>query len=133
MIELCSVSKWYGQVSALTDVSARIDGGVVGLVGRNGAGKSTLINLLVGLLRPSRGRVLIDGRSPTEPLTRRAIGFCADVDAFYEELSARAFVTWMLRLAGVGRREARRLAGESLERVRWYVRPSSEYESKAQR
>ena len=89
MIELRDVSKWYGQISALTDLSLRIDGGVVGLVGRNGAGKSTLMNLVGGLLRPSRGAVLIDGRPPTDPRARQKLGFCSDVDAFYEDLSGR--------------------------------------------
>jgi ABC-2 type transport system ATP-binding protein len=117
MIELDGVSKWYGQVAALTDVSVRIDGGIVGLVGRNGAGKSTVMNLVAGLLRPSRGSVRVDGIPTWRPEARRRLGFCADVDSFYEDLSGLAFVTWLLRLAGLPARAAARAAAESLERV----------------
>lgn len=117
MIELRGVSKWYGQVAALTDVSVCVEGGIVGLVGRNGAGKSTLMSLVAGLLRPSRGDVTVDGARPSRPSGRRRIGFCADVDSFYEDLSGLRFVTWLLRLSGEPRRSARALAAESLDRV----------------
>ncbi|MEY2982996.1 MAG: putative transporter ATP-binding protein YxlF [Planctomycetota bacterium] len=117
MIEFRGVSKWYGQVAALTDVSVKIDGGIVGLVGRNGAGKSTMMNLLAGLLRPSRGEVLVDGVEPWRADTRRRIGFCPDVDSFYEDLSGHAFVAWLLRLHGLRAREARELAAHAMDRV----------------
>lgn len=117
MIEFRGVSKWYGQVAALTDVSVRIDGGIVGLVGRNGAGKSTMMNLLAGLLRPSRGDVLVDGNEPWRADARRRIGFCPDVDSFYEDLSGHAFVTWLLRLHGLRAREAKELAASAMDRV----------------
>lgn len=117
MIEFRGVSKWYGQVAALTDVSVRIDGGIVGLVGRNGAGKSTMMNLLAGLLRPSRGEVLVDGNEPWRADARRRIGFCPDVDSFYEDLSGHAFVTWLLRLHGLRAREAKELAASAMDRV----------------
>ncbi|MDA0374951.1 MAG: ABC transporter ATP-binding protein [Planctomycetota bacterium] len=117
MIEFRGVSKWYGQVAALTDVSVQIDGGIVGLVGRNGAGKSTMMNLLAGLLRPSRGDVLVDGVQPWRSEARLRIGFCPDVDSFYEDLSGHAFVSWLLRLHGLRARVARELAAAAMERV----------------
>src|SRR6185369_13759998 len=52
-----NVSKWYGQISALTDVSFTCSGGVTGLVGQNGAGNSTILKLACGLLAPSQGSV----------------------------------------------------------------------------
>jgi ABC-2 type transport system ATP-binding protein len=117
MIEFRGVSKWYGQVAALTDVSVVIDGGIVGLVGRNGAGKSTMMNLLAGLLRPSRGEVLVDGAEPWRSDARRRIGFCPDVDSFYEDLSGHAFVSWLLRLHGLRAGVAKDLAAQAMDRV----------------
>ena len=116
MIEFDRVSKWYGQVSALVDLSFRIESGVTGLVGENGAGKSTLMKLAVGLLRPSLGQVDLGGGSPWAPEVRRKLGYCPDLDAFHEDLSGLNFVTWMLRLHGYGRREACQRARKTLER-----------------
>jgi len=56
-----SVSKWYGVVAALMDVTFQVGCEVVGLVGKNGVGKTTLMKLAVGLLAPSQGRILVDG------------------------------------------------------------------------
>jgi ABC-2 type transport system ATP-binding protein len=102
-LEFENVSKWYGQISALTDVSLALDAGVTGLVGRNGAGKSTLLKLACGLLRPSQGEVRLQGRSPRSAPARARLGFCPDIDRYYESLSGHDFVTWMLRLQGHGR------------------------------
>jgi len=112
-----AVSKWYGQVSALTDVTLRCGPGVTGLVGRNGAGKSTLIKLAAGLLRPSTGTVLLGDAPPTRRAARALLGYCPDVDRFYEEMSGRAFVAWMLRLDGLSARAARERAGEVLDQL----------------
>ncbi|MEM7205082.1 MAG: ABC transporter ATP-binding protein [Planctomycetota bacterium] len=116
-LEFAGVSKWYGQVAAITEVSLRIGPGVTGLVGQNGAGKSTLMKLACGLLRPSLGQVRVNGGSPDRVATRRQIGFCPDLDRFYERLSGRRFVTWMLRASGLGRSAAATRAGEVLERL----------------
>ena len=58
-VTLDHVSKWYGQVIGINDVSIAIDGGVTGILGMNGAGKSTLFKLLMGRIRPSKGLSLI--------------------------------------------------------------------------
>ena len=114
-LEFEGVSKWYGQVSALTDVSFTCGPGVTGLVGKNGAGKSTVIKLACGLLRPSQGRVLVLGDSPaTDTAVRARIGLCPDLDRCYESLSGETFVTWMLRLQGFRAAAARARAREVL-------------------
>ncbi|MBK8976402.1 MAG: ABC transporter ATP-binding protein [Planctomycetes bacterium] len=115
MIVCEHVSKWYGQVSALVDVSFQIRSGVVGLVGRNGAGKSSLMKILAGLIRPSHGGAAVCGADPTRAGTRRAIGFCPDLDVYFEHLSGVRFLTWMLRLDGRPARLAKALAGTTLE------------------
>src|SRR4029077_19496500 len=62
-LELDHVSRWYGNVVAVNDISFGLGAGVTGLLGPNGAGKSTLLHLMAGLLAPSAGRVLVEGES----------------------------------------------------------------------
>ncbi|MCC6783885.1 MAG: ABC transporter ATP-binding protein [Planctomycetes bacterium] len=117
MIELDGVSKWYGQVSAVVDLSVRVERGIVGLVGRNGAGKSTILGLVAGLLRPSSGQLRVCGASPTRPAARRVLALCPDVDAFPEWQSGLAFVASMLRLSGEPGGAALRKAQDAMARV----------------
>lgn len=116
-LSLQAVSKWYGPVSALVDVSFAMAGEVVGLVGRNGAGKSTLMKLCAGLLRPSLGTVTVCGAPAGSRDANAALGFSPDLDRLYEQVAGRTFVAWMLRLHGLGARAARERAGELLAAV----------------
>lgn len=116
-LEFDGVSKWYGQVSALTEVSLRCGSGVTGLVGQNGAGKSTLMKLAAGLLAPSTGTVSLCGETPTRRQARAVLGYCPDIDRLYEEMSGRTFVAWMLRLDGLSSRAAKARAGEVLDEL----------------
>jgi ABC-2 type transport system ATP-binding protein len=92
-LELTSVSRWYGDVVAVNDVSMTIATGVTGLLGPNGAGKSTLIAMMGGFLPPSAGTVLLDG----EPTWRREevyrqIGIVPESEAAYDVVTGWAFV-----------------------------------------
>lgn len=111
------VSKWYGSVIGINEVTLRIQGGIVGLLGPNGAGKSTLMKLLTGQLRPNLGSIRIFGQSVRNAASRRKLGYCPDVDAFYEEMTGRQFVEVMLRIAGYRSSEARHLGARALEVV----------------
>jgi len=113
LTEFTAVSKWYGPVIALNDVTLHLGPGVTGLVGPNGAGKSTLMKLLTGQLRPSLGQVRIRGLSAWSAAAKACMGYCPDVDAFYDEMSGRAFVRIMARLHGF----PARLAAERTEEV----------------
>src|SRR5207244_9604621 len=74
-VELSGVSRWYGNVVAVNDVSFSLGPGVTGLLGPNGAGKSTLLHLIAGLLAPSAGSVSIGGRPAfADPQVYRDIG-----------------------------------------------------------
>jgi ABC-2 type transport system ATP-binding protein len=112
------LSKWYGHVLGVSDVTWTCTGGIVGLLGPNGAGKSTLIKMLAGLLQPSRGTLEVLGASPWASVDlRRRIGYSPEHDATWDELTAGELVTAMARLAGVPARRARSAAADALEAV----------------
>ncbi|MGL6097185.1 MAG: ABC transporter ATP-binding protein [Fimbriiglobus sp.] len=111
------VSKWYGPVLGLNQVTLALDGGITGLVGANGAGKSTLIRLATGQARPSLGRVAVRGVDAWDWKARRLVGYCPDHDAFYEDMTGRDFVLAMAKLCGFTRSDAVRRTGEVLEQV----------------
>ena len=103
------VSKWYGQVIGLNDVTVNVPPGITGLLGPNGAGKSTFMKLITGQLRPSKGVVKVLG----EPIWRNPhlyfqIGFCPEQDAFYERMTGLEWVTALVRLNGLDREGSRR-------------------------
>src|SRR5438477_4341876 len=89
------VSKWYGPVIGVNQVTLELRGGITGLVGANGAGKSTLLRLATGQLKPDIGRVRVCGVDSWGWRAKRHIGYCPDVDVFYEEMSGFQFVEAM--------------------------------------
>ena len=112
------VSKWYGQVIGLNDVTVSVPPGVTGLLGPNGAGKSTFMKLITGQLRPSKGEVKVLG----EPIWRNPrlyfqIGFCPEQDAFYERMTGLEWVRALVRLNGLSDREATDAATRALTSV----------------
>ncbi|MBN2496274.1 MAG: ABC transporter ATP-binding protein [Deltaproteobacteria bacterium] len=112
------VSKWFGQIVAVNELSFSTDVPILGLLGPNGAGKSTLLKLLVGQLRPSSGSVGLLGQRPwaNRELMAR-IGYCPEHDRFYEDMAAAEFVRWLCRLHGFDAAGSARRAAEALERV----------------
>jgi len=98
-IVLDRVSRWYGNVVAVNDISFGVGAGITGLLGPNGAGKSTLLHMLAGLLRPSAGQVLIDGRPAwRDPTIYRRIGLVPEREAVHGFLTGRQFVELAARL-----------------------------------
>jgi ABC-2 type transport system ATP-binding protein len=118
VIELHGVSRWYGQVVGINDVTLSLPRGVIGLLGPNGAGKSTFLKLVTGQIRPSTGSVTVLGEPiwDNPPLMRR-IGFCPEQDAFYDHLTGRRFVETLLGLHGYDRARCRGLANAALDTV----------------
>ena len=118
MIRIESVSHWYGNVVALSDISLEIGPGVTGLLGPNGAGKSSLIKLLTAQMKPRMGRVTIGDRPPWRcPHTLATVGYAPEGDVYYKGLTGRVFVQSLLGLSGYGRRQAKQLAGAAIEKV----------------
>jgi ABC-2 type transport system ATP-binding protein len=112
------VSKWYGQVIGLNDVSVSIPPGVTGLLGPNGAGKSTLMKLVTGQLKPSKGAVTVLG----EPIWRNPrlffrIGFCPEQDAFYDRMTGLEWIMALVRLNGLDEKPAEEAARAALGTV----------------
>ena len=118
VIEARALSKWYGQVIGINDVSVAVPPGITGLLGPNGAGKSTFMKLITGQLRPSKGSVAVLGEPiwGNPPLYFR-IGFCPEQDAFYERMTGAEWVAALVRLNGVGEQDAAQAARRALEQV----------------
>ena len=96
------VSKWFGPLVAVSDVSFHVGPGVTALLGPNGAGKSTMLRMLCGLARPSRGTVRVLGRNPrTDVRITRSIGLVPQQENVFEALTARGFVELTARLHGL--------------------------------
>jgi len=118
MIVFDDVSKFYGEILGVNRVNLRIAPGITSLVGPNGAGKSTLMNLMTGLLRPSRGKITILGIRTDEPETLfRKLGYCTQFDSFPRGVTGREFIQSFLLVHGYDRKKADELTLTALERV----------------
>jgi ABC-2 type transport system ATP-binding protein len=119
VIEFRSVSKWYGQVIGLNNLTLQLPAGVTGLLGPNGSGKSTLLQLATGQLRPSQGEVRVLGHRPwSRPGLNRYVGLCPEQDAFFEWMTGREFLRSCALLGGLGRRGAVEAAERALDLVK---------------
>jgi len=102
MVEVTGVTKSFGDVVAVSDVSFRVDAGVTALLGPNGAGKSTLFRVMCGLTAPTRGSVRVlghDARRDRE--VRGRIGLAPQQDSLFDRVSARQFVEFAAQTLGV--------------------------------
>lgn len=116
VIAVESVSKWYGSVVAVSDVSFAIRPGITGLLGPNGAGKTTLLRMMCGLAKVSQGSVRVFGSDPRAEIDiYRRIGVMTEHEATYEFLSGRALVEWAGKVRGVA--DPSEAAGRALAAV----------------
>ncbi|MEU4425266.1 ABC transporter ATP-binding protein [Actinoplanes sp. NPDC024001] len=93
VIDLQNVTRWYGNVVAVNDITMSLGSGVTGLLGPNGAGKTTVLHMMAGFLAPSRGTLTIDGK-PTwrNPAVYRDLGLVTEREAVHGFLTAEQFV-----------------------------------------
>jgi ABC-2 type transport system ATP-binding protein len=110
------------QVTALSELTMSVEPGIVGLVGANGAGKSTFIKIMLGLLRPTSGRVHVLDLDPTTDgeQVRARVGYMPEHECLPPELSAAELVTHLGRMSGLPRVVARERASETLRHVGLY-------------
>jgi len=130
LLQARSLTKLYGTVIGLNDVTLELEPGVIGLLGPNGAGKSTFLKLITGQLRPTEGELTVLGERPFgNPRLFARLGLCPEQDAFYDPWSAFDFVTSLARLSGLGA-GARAAAERALDRLgarEFMHRPIGEY------
>ena len=114
-LEVRSLSKNYGKVQALKNVSFKIDTGVYGLLGPNGAGKSTMIRIITGSMRASSGEVLYNGRRirENEKAYKKILGYVPQRQGMYDSFTAARFLEYMAVLKELKRKEI----PEEVERV----------------
>jgi ABC-2 type transport system ATP-binding protein len=116
MIAVNAVSKFFGSVVAVSDVSFAVNGGVTALLGPNGAGKSTLFRMLCGLTPPSRGSVDVLGFDPRHDRNVRGrVSLVPQQDALFDHLTAAAFLHFAARTHGVANSE--QAAAQALKMV----------------
>jgi len=112
------VSKFYGEILGVNRVSLQIEPGITSLVGPNGAGKSTLMNLMTGLLRPTRGRItILDIPTDRPEQLFKELGYCTQFDSFPRGLTGREFISSFLLVHGYEKKKALALTATALERV----------------
>ena len=121
-LEIEKVSKRYGDVLALTDADLSLGSGIYGLLGPNGAGKTTLMRIMTDLLKPSEGRVLLDGReiAAMGAEFRRRLGYLPQNFGYYPGFTAEQFLLYLAGLKRLPRAEAKRQTAELLETVGLY-------------
>jgi len=113
-----NVSKFYGEILGVNRVNLQIAPGITSLVGPNGAGKSTLMNLMTGLLRPTRGSISILGIPTDHPEQLfRKVGYCTQFDSFPRGVTGREFINSFLLVHGYDRKQANDLSQLAIERV----------------
>jgi ABC-2 type transport system ATP-binding protein len=113
-----NVSKFYGEILGVNRVSLEIPAGITSLVGPNGAGKTTLMNLMAGLLRPTRGSLSVLGIPSDQPEQLfRKVGYCSQFDSFPRGLTGREFISAFLMVSGFSRKQADDLTERALNRV----------------
>jgi ABC-2 type transport system ATP-binding protein len=118
IVQADHLSKWYGQVIGLNDVTVAVPPGVTGLLGPNGAGKSTFMKLVTGQLKPSKGSVRILGEGVWgNPKIFFRVGLCPDQDAFYERMTGAEWLAALARLNGYDEKRAKDAAQSALETV----------------
>ena len=107
MLEICNLTKRYNGIAAVEDVSFTLrPGEILGYIGPNGAGKSTTVKMIVGLLEPSDGRILFDGRSTLDnlPAFQRRLGYVPEEPHLYPYLSGFEYLQLVGRLRGMPRK-----------------------------
>jgi ABC-2 type transport system ATP-binding protein len=118
LISFENVSKFYGEILGVNRVTLTIAPGITSLVGPNGSGKTTLMNLMTGLIQPTRGRMSVLGLSPSNPQELfRKVGYCGQFDSFPKGMTGYEFVKSFLAIHGLPPKEVEEKTWRAIERV----------------
>jgi ABC-2 type transport system ATP-binding protein len=117
LLSLEQVTRLYGIVIGVNDVTLTLPEGAHGILGPNGAGKSTLLNLITGQLRPSKGKLTVLGHAPRDPALLRRLGYLPGSEGMYADVSAIEWVTYLTQLQGFRSADARQMAARAMARV----------------
>ena len=118
IINISRVSKWYGQVIGLNDISLQIDPGITGLLGPNGAGKSTMLKIITGQIKPGIGFVTVYD----QPVWNNyqlwgQMGYCPEYENLWDDMTGFKFINYLYRLHGVSSGKAQKKTDDVLELV----------------
>ncbi len=118
MIVFEDVSKFYGEILGVNRVNLSIAPGITSLVGPNGSGKTTLMNLMTGLIQPTRGRVQVLNYEANDPeIFFRKVGYCSQFDSFPAGHTGYEFIYSYLRVYGYAKKDADKMTWRAIERV----------------
>lgn len=116
VVQVSQVSKSFGSIQAVSDVSFDIrKGEIFGLVGPNGAGKTTLIRLILGIFKPDHGEIMILG-GPMDERKKDRIGYMPEERGLYQDIRLEQVLVYLATLKGISSKEARRRVQQNLER-----------------
>jgi ABC-2 type transport system ATP-binding protein len=112
------VSKFYGEILGVNRVNLSIKPGITSIVGPNGSGKTTLMNLMTGLIQPTRGHISILGISPDDPQALfKNLGYCGQFDSFPKGVTGYEFIKSFLLIHGYSKKDADEKTWRAIERV----------------
>lgn len=113
-----NVSKFYGEILGCNKVSLRLQPGITAMVGPNGSGKTTMMNLMTGLIQPTRGTVSVMGIKTNQPEKLfRKVGYCGSFDSFPNGVTGYDFINSFLAIHGYSKKEADEKTSRAIDRV----------------
>ncbi len=113
MLSLSHLTKTYKRRNVVDDFSLEVDVPIFGFLGQNGAGKTTIMKMIVGLLRPTAGAVMIDGKPAGSEAVKRRIGYMPETPYFYEHMTGLEFMRFADELDGTSAKSGTRKAREA--------------------
>ena len=118
IVQTENLSKWYGEVMGVNDITLTIRPGITGLLGPNGAGKTTLIKLITGQLKPNQGEVKVLNQPVwNNPDLTKRVGYCPDIELAYQFMSGFEFIAFFATLSGYDKAEVKSRSLRVLETV----------------
>lgn len=118
IVQTENLSKWYGEVMGVNDVTLTIHPGITGLLGPNGAGKTSLLKLMTGQLKPNKGDITVLNQPVwNNYLLTQRVGYCPDIELAYQFMTGFEFITFFATLSGFETTEAESRCLKVLETV----------------